>query len=533
MSNEYIRSPEDVQGETEPEADKDMRWTPKSDVQIVDAIAGLIEAATLKTEQSAKVRRRRRAERAVLKIGDDVELAQYLADGELRDTVYSEDEFWRYDKTHWRRIPKHEMSAAVRKLSGMEYGERGVTGLSAGRIKSVLEVLADILAQPDFFTKAAQGLNAANGFITFDEELNPKLISHSKEHCQRHVLPGHWHEQSLAAPPEGSLLHTLLTGVFREDPQAEAKIWFLQQIAFVVLNGSSTKLIKPKAIVLLGRTAENGKSQVLDMMEGLLPPEAVSSIPPHRFDDDNKMRMLIGVGLNTSGELSTGAIAGDRFKEAITGGRLDVRGAYRPEVVQFRPQALQLLAGNKLPPFKGGFDRGVKRRLAAIDFLRIIPEPERIVDIGRRIAREEPDLLLAWALGAASHILRERAYEEPPCSKTIVDEWTQTADPVLGWIADRVLPPPVLTAVGEEPEKPRVTSAAAFADFRIWYQAEEGRPPTINQRTFTERLQSESLPGVRYIPGSNGFRGFEGLRLAKETREMQAVEPGGRRGWGG
>jgi len=196
--------------------------------------------------------------------------------------------------------------------------------------------------------------------------------------------------------------------VFREDQQAQAKIWFLQQIAFVVLNGSSTKLIKPEAIVLIGRTTENGKSQVLDMMEGLLPPEAVSSIPPHRFDDDNKMRMLIGVGLNTSGELSTGAIAGDRFEEAVTGGRLDVRGAYWPEVVQFRPQALQLLAGNKLPPFNGGFDRGVKRRLAAIDFLRTIPEPERIVDIRKRIAREEPDLLLAWALSAAPHPSRTR-----------------------------------------------------------------------------------------------------------------------------
>jgi|SRR5215469_12015307 len=83
-------------------------------------------------------------------------------------------------------------------------------------------------------------------------------------------------------------------------------------------------------------------------------------------------------------------------------------------------------------------------------------------------------------------------------------------------------PPAVLTLVGEEPEKPR--SAAAFSDFRNSYQAEEGRPPTINQRTFTERLQSASLPGVRYIPGSNGFRGFEGLRPAKETKEKMEVE---------
>jgi phage/plasmid-associated DNA primase len=171
-----------------------------------------------------------------------------------------------------------------------------------------------------------------------------------------------------------------------------------------------------------------------------------------------------------------------------------------------------------------GFDRGVKRRLAAVEFLRTIPADERIVDIGKRITKEEADFLLAWALGAAQHILSKRAYDEPPCSAEIIDEWTQTADPVLGWIADRVLPPSKLTVVGEEPEKPRITSAAAFFDFRVWHQVEEGRAPAINQRTFTERLQAASLQGVRYIPGSNGFRGFEGLRLAPATAETKDTE---------
>jgi phage/plasmid-associated DNA primase len=464
-----------------------------------------------------------------LSIGDDVELAQHLANGAMQGVVYAEGEFWRYGKTDWKAIPQHEMSSAVHKLSGLRYGgdDKRTVSLSGGRIKSILEVLADILAIPEFFAEASQGLNAANCFIAFE---NKKLVphAHSPEHRQRHTALSHWQPGTPSEPPEGSLLAKLLTGIFKSDPQAEQKTRFLQQIAFVAAAGYSTRLKAPKAIILLGRTAENGKSQVLDMLEGLLPPGAVSSIPPHRFDDDNKMRMLIGTALNTSGELATGAIAGDRFKMAVTGDRLDVRGAYKPDVVQFRPQALQVLAGNKLPPFKGGFDRGVRRRLAAIEFLNTFAPDERIEFIGKRITQEEADYLLAWALGGAEHILNAGTYDEPPCSAAIIAEWTQTADPVLGWIADRVLPPATLTIVGEEPKPKRTTSAAAFLDFRIWHQAEEGRTATITQRTFTDRVQAQTLPGVRYIPGSNGFRGFEGLRLAKPTEALEDTELGGR-----
>jgi phage/plasmid-associated DNA primase len=158
--------------------------------------------------------------------------------------------------------------------------------------------------------------------------------------------------------------------------------------------------------------------------------------------------------------------------------------------VQFRPQALQVLAGNRLPSFKGGFDRGVRRRLAVIEVLVTIPIEDRIPCIGKRITTEEADYLLAWALSAAEHILSTGTYDEPLCSDAIIKEWTQTADPALGWIADRVLPPPTLTLVGEEPKKVRVTSAEAFLDFRMWYLVEEGRPTTLTQRTFTERVQA-------------------------------------------
>jgi hypothetical protein len=86
---------------------------------------------------------------------------------------------------------------------------------------------------------------------------------------------------------------------------------------------------------------------------------------------------------------------------------------------------------------------------------------------------------------------------------------------------DRVLP--ALEVVDGEPV--RITSAEAFADFRLWHLAEEGQASRMKQRRFTESLRGVALPGVRYIPGHHGFRGFEGLRLKEQTAAMKTARP--------
>jgi hypothetical protein len=94
-------------------------------------------AATAKAKSSPKSAHK-------LVIGDDVELAQFLADGALQGVVYAEGEFWRYGETHWKAIPSHELSAEVRKLSGMRYGKKRTIAISGQRIKSILSVLEGI-----------------------------------------------------------------------------------------------------------------------------------------------------------------------------------------------------------------------------------------------------------------------------------------------------------------------------------------------------------------------------------------------------
>ena len=83
--------------------------------------------------------------------------------------------------------------------------------------------------------------------------------------------------------PSGSLAW-LLGGVFKGDPDSSEKAQLLAEICGVAAVGHATKLLQPRAVVLHGSSAENGKGQILDLMRGLLPELAVCSVAPAVFN---------------------------------------------------------------------------------------------------------------------------------------------------------------------------------------------------------------------------------------------------------
>ncbi len=418
--------------------------------------------------------------------------------------------------THWEVIPRDELRRRVHACDGLPWGNNRRVRLNKSRIDSIINELGAMLSEPAFFEGRRVGINCRSGFISFEVGGPAKLLPHSPEHRQRHVLSGCWEHGSPAELTDGSLLARLLRGSFEGDEDADQKIDLLGEIAGAAALGHAAKHTAPKAVVLLGRTAENGKSQILDLLRGLLPPSAVSSVPPSRFGDDRHIVKLIGKLLNTSDELGTAeAVASDRFKAIITGEPLTGRDVYRP-AIDFRPQAQHVFACNQLPTFHGGMDRGVLRRLVPVVFNRTIPQEERIPRIGQRIVAEEPDLVLGWAVEGAARFLGRGQFPELPGSHEALSEWAQGADPVLGWLEERVTAV-ALTVVGERPA--RVKSRIAYDDFRDWAVSEgysQNAIPSVN--TFSQRVSAAGASrGITY-KRSGTFRGFVGMRLKSPLR---------------
>ncbi|MEI7608331.1 MAG: phage/plasmid primase, P4 family, partial [Rhodospirillaceae bacterium] len=411
------------------------------------------------------------------------------------DAIFAEGEFWYFSGSHWKMIERRsKLRRLVHRYDNVSYdrGNRTVE-LSRAKIDGIINEIGTLLYEPDFFANAEIGINCASGFIRYDAAGSPTLEPHSPDHRCRHVLPGAWPSEISDDIVRASLLARLLRGSFLGEEDASAKIDLLAELAGAAALGISTRLMKPRAIVLKGETAENGKSQVLDLYRGVLPASAVSSVPMHKFGDEKYILRMVGKHLNSSDELtSAAAISSEVFKSLVTGEPVTGRDVYR-SAVEFRSIALNVFATNDLPGFRGGMDRGVMRRLLVIPFNRVIPSEERIEGIGRRIAAEEPDLLLDWTVQGASRLIRRGGFDEPESCKSALKNWCLSSDPVQSW----------LETVETGENVGRVPTSVAHQAFRDWAIAEGYQRDTLPAvNNFVQRVMSQRSVVRRIRPGN-------------------------------
>ena len=428
-----------------------------------------------------------------LDIGSDVEIAKCVM-AEVRSClglcIYSDGSFWHFDKTQWSRIDESVIRRRIHAYDGSWATTRAknasIVKLGQQRIGSILHECAFLVEDREFFAKPAVGINCTLGFIRFDTNGHPTLEKHSPDHRCRHTLPGSWDPSATGLVPETSLLYRLLWGSFKDDEDAAAKIDLLAEILGVAALGYATRIKQPLAVVLYGRTAENGKSQILELARGLLPPSAIASVPASKMADEKHIIGLNGKLLNTADELSNDAISSEVFKAVVTGDPVQGRDVYKSRV-EFRSLAQNLFATNYLPGFKGGLDRGVRRRLMVIPFNRTIPINERIEGVGRRVCQQEADLLLAWAVAGASRVIKRGEFSVPASCHEALNDWIYGSDPVLAWIETAVQVVPVRHG------GPILATKDAYKQFSEWASAEgfrNERLPSVS--SFVQRVQSAS-----------------------------------------
>lgn len=462
-----------------------------------------------------------------LEIGSDVEIATRVCKDLQRafgEIVYAEGNFWRYQDTLWCPFPDHELRLAAHDYDGAFFkspsGEPSRVKLSKSRIDSILHEMTAQLAAPGFFSEIPVGINCASGFIRFGEDGTPSLEPHHRDHRCRHTLAGRWVPGPSTPPRPGALLSRLLDGVFAGDADAQDKIDLLAEVAGSAALGYATRMRQPRAVILKGETAENGKSQILDLIRGMLPLSAIASVTAGRMGDERHIVGLVGKLLNASDELSSSsAIASDTFKAIVTGEPVQGRDVYKSRI-EFRPRAQHLFATNTLPMFRGGMDRGVQRRILVISFNRVIPPEERVEAIGQRIGFEEPDLLLGWAIGGATRLIRQKGFTTPRSSTSAMKDWLYGADPVLAWLSERVSTRQIVN------QFPRIATRHAYECFRFWALAEgfsDRTLPSIN--AFVQRITANAA-GIEYRRSRDG-RFFVGMVVTSFHDPDHSVGDGG------
>ncbi len=434
--------------------------------------------------------------------GSDVDIARCLRQALFSrhgKIVWSEGSLYHFDQTHWMPFEPDALRREAQKFDGMQNDHGTPVKLSKSRLDSILNELGTMAADHEYFQTASIGINCANGFISISDGGMPELLEHSPDYRARHVLSMSWHRETDWR--SASLLNKLLNGCFREDQDIAPKIKLIGEVMGAAILGYSTKLRQARAFILHGATANNGKSQVIDCVRGLLPSSAVRSISPSWFDNQPMLASLAGALLNTTGELGSGkVISSEVFKSVVTGDEVTGRSVYK-NPIRFRARALHLFATNTLPAFGEGIDRGVKRRLMIIPFNRSIPPDEMIPDLATRIGAEEGEALLAFAVEGACRLIRQGEYTAPPSCGLALSEWIRDADPVMAWFMERAE-----FAPGEKwPVKD------IYADFIHWAKEEgyvEKSWPAVNN--FVRRLLSTDPRLTRQK--ANALRSIVGMR---------------------
>ena len=382
---------------------------------------------------------------ASLKTGSQIEVARLLCTSLEKNyslPIYTESSFWSYSKTHWHQLDTIKVRQLVQTFDGAKYGNSKLK-LSKQFIDGVIHEAATMLAKPDFFIDAPHGANMLNGFICITAEGSIEILEHNPEHRQRYCLKYEYEA------PKGvtftGLLDKLFTGCFGNSAEEYGEL-ILQIIGSAICN-INTFLKEPKAFVLYGCSAANGKSTIQEIFRCIIPSNLICSIPLGDIDREQYLAKLLGKSVNLSDELSNAAaVASDKLKAVVTGDPVTAKIIYH-EPIEFKPTAVHVFSTNVLPSFKGGVDAGIERRLQVILFSRSIPVDERITDLETKLMAEQGGNVISEAIRHAASVLKNGAYTIPRACKDATEQWMREADPVKNWLEDgglmRAVPPHV------------------------------------------------------------------------------------------
>ena len=395
--------------------------------------------------------------------------------------IFDEGHLYRYVGSHWEKMDHNEQRRIVHELDGLRVGNKAISA-NKPFITGVLTELAAMAERKGFFTHAPRGVNAKNGFVAINQVGEISFRSHDPKLAQRATLGISWNGGDITGPT--GLLKSYLDSTFGE--VFEGKQRLALQMLGIATMGASTTLSDPKAFILYGPSASNGKSQFLELVRGMVPSAVVGNVPPADFSKEQAVAELVGKQVNVCDELDAGkSLGSDRFKALVTGDPVSAKMVYqRP--FSFVPKALHIFATNQLPNFSGGVDPGVKRRLVSINFENSIPRQKRIPHIARKILKEHGEELLARAIAAAADVFANGGYSIPESVRKDTETWFLEADLVLCWIEEGGLDRNVF--------QNGISALALFAVFKEdTSDLADPRHP-ISHRSFTGRLR-QALAG--------------------------------------
>jgi putative DNA primase/helicase len=431
--------------------------------------AGLDEREISRTIQSATtaVQRPQSTDDAhVFDRGDHVEIADRIQ-AIMPPLAHDGLQFYAYDAGVWRALHVSQIAMTVQSLAGAlvrsQSGAVRKLNMTSGMIDGVQKILAG---------RAYRDFSAAPAGVTFR---NTRLAIHdgavyqcqpTQDDLERHCVDFDYNPEA-----DCPRFDRMITDIFGSMDDTRAMI--LQEFAGASLFVQATRY--QRAVILLG-SGGNGKSQLITAIGAAFPLSSVAALPAESWGNDFMLAGLVGKRINLVNEMpARESVASERFKNVITGERLQINVKYK-DPVSSALIAGHLFAANSLPQ-TSDLSAGYFRRLIVISMDRRFDTAQEVdFDIGRHIAENERAGVAAWAVRGMQRLLAAGAYTHDDRSADVISDWETGSDSVRAFYVSE-LEPSTTTRMG---------ARELYRDYSQW--AREGGFQPVNERNFSQRM---------------------------------------------
>lgn len=255
-------------------------------------------------------------------------------------------------------------------------------------------------------TQPEIGINFANGFL----DSNLKLHDHDMKYGKTFTMPFNYIPERA---DEAHKFFKFLEDSWGDDEDYSDKVNALQEAMAATMFGVGTQY---QRVILLHGKPKTGKSQMLEIMQAMMPTNARAAIAPTDWNEKFFMAGMTGKTLNVCGELpEEGVISGSKFKMVVAGE--EITDSFKnKDNFKFRPIATHWFASNFLPRTRdtsGGF----LRRWLILDFNKVVADEDRIVDFWKTLVAEEREAIAAWAVKGLARLQKQADYTQPESHK--------------------------------------------------------------------------------------------------------------------
>jgi len=400
--------------------------------------------------------------------------------------VCANDAYYRYDNGMWRL---QEDRAVKNELQEMcEYLHPSFSNTLINGVIDVLKTRSFI--NKEIFHTTQDTINCLNGEIMLDIKSDkPILNSHVREHYHLSQIPVEYNPQAVAPRFE-----RFLNEVFEGSDDAESR----KQLILEFMGYSLLTTCELESFIFLVGGGANGKSVLLQVLEQLLGPRNVCSIPPSKLEHRFMSAQLHGKLANIVTEVAANEKIDDAKIKSLASGEQQTAERKGRDHFEFHPFATMWFATNYLPRTNDP-SKAMLRRTNIVQFPNAFNGSNRDTRLKEHLVTELPGIL-AMSIDAIFNALKRGGFIDCPSSDLAKATWVIEADPIPSFISG---------CCDVDPQS-RVLSRALYEAYTGWVSS-NGVKYLLGHKEFSSRLKRAGYHPCK----SDGARYISGLSLRK------------------